>query len=84
MCLVSNQPALFFATAKTQKFKAIENMNVDQLKLCSVIDQASTYIYNTSKVIDKYHRLLVKNKFAISNTLTFPDLIKNLTNSDEY
>lgn len=48
MCLVANQPALYFITAKTHKSKAIEKISVDQLKLCPIIDQAGPYIYNTS------------------------------------
>lgn len=48
MCLVSNQPALYFITGKTHKSKAIEKISVDQLKLCPIIDQAGPYIYYTS------------------------------------
>lgn len=48
MCLVANQPALYFITAKTHKSKAIEKISVDQLKLCPIIDQAGPYICNTS------------------------------------
>ena len=51
---VSNQPAPLFATAKTHKFKSLEEINVDQLKLHPIIDQTGTYLYNTSKVIAKY------------------------------
>ena len=51
---VSNQPARLFATAKTHKFKSLEEINVDQLKLHPIIDQTGTYLYNTSKVIAKY------------------------------
>ena len=35
-------------------------------------------------VIAKYLKPLAKTEFTISDTLAFPDLIKNLTNSDEY
>ena len=35
---VSNQPVRSFATAKTHKFKSLEEINVDQLKLCPIID----------------------------------------------
>ena len=44
MRLVSKQPAQFFVTAKTQKFKSLEEINVDQLKLRPIIDQIGTYI----------------------------------------
>ena len=47
MRIVSNQPAQFFATAKTHKFKSLEEINVDQLKLRPIIDQTGTYIYIT-------------------------------------
>ena len=36
---VSNQPARFFVTTKTHKFNSLEEINVDQLKLCPIIDQ---------------------------------------------
>ena len=60
---VSNLPARFFATAKTQKFKSLEEINVDQLKLRPIIDQTATYIYNASKVIAKYLKPLAKNEY---------------------
>ena len=41
---VSNQPVRFFAAAMTHKFKSLEEINVDQLKLRSIIDQTGTYI----------------------------------------
>ena len=41
---VSNQPARFFATGKTQKFKSLEEINIDQLKLRPIINQTDTYI----------------------------------------
>ena len=41
---VSNQQARFFVTAKTHKFKSVEKINVDQLKL-RPIKQAPIYIY---------------------------------------
>ena len=42
---VSNQPARFFATAKTHKFDTIEDINFKDLKLRPIIDQTGTYIY---------------------------------------
>ena len=44
-CPVSNQPARFFATAKTHKFATIEDINAKDFKLRSIIDQTGTYIY---------------------------------------
>ena len=80
---VLNQPARFFVTAKTHTFKSLEEINVDQHKLRSIMDQTSTFIYNASKVIAKYLKSLAKNEYTTSDTLTFPDLVKNASNSNE-
>ena len=48
-----------------------------------MIDQTGTYIYSTSKVIAKCLKRLAKNDFTLSDTLTFPDLVKNASNSNE-
>ena len=45
--------AAFFATVKTHKFKSIEGISLESLKLCTIIDQTGTYIYNASKVSRK-------------------------------
>ena len=68
MCPVSNRPARFFVTAKTHKFKSLEEINVDQLKLRPIIDQTGTYIYNASKVVAKYLKPLAKNEFTLTGT----------------
>ena len=81
---VLNQPARFIATVDTHKFKTLDEMRVDQLKLCAIIDQTSTYTYNTLKLVAKYHKPLTKNEFTNSNTVVFPDLIKNSINSNGY
>ena len=39
---VSNKPARFFAATKTYKFNTIEEINVEHLKLCPIIDQTGT------------------------------------------
>ena len=39
----SHQPAHLFATAKTHKFKNIDNITIDNLKLRPIIDQIGTY-----------------------------------------
>ena len=65
---VSNQPVRFFVTAKTHKFKSLEEINVDQLKLRPIIDQTGTYIYNASKVVAKYLKPLAKNEFTLTGT----------------
>ena len=81
---VSKQPARFFVTAKTHKFKSLEEINVDQLKLRPIIDQTVTYIYNASRVTAKCLKRLAKNEFTISDASTFPDLVNNASNSNEY
>ena len=49
-----------------------------------IIDQTGTYIYNASKVVAKYLRPLSKNKYSIDDTLTFPNLLRNAEESDDY
>ena len=80
----SNQPGRFFATAKTHKFDSVNDITLDKLKLRPIIDQTGTYIYNASKVVAKYLRPLSKNKYSIDDTLTFPDLLKNAEESEDY
>ena len=41
-------------TAKAQKFKTIETLNDDQLRLRQIIDQIGTLIHRASKVTVKY------------------------------
>ena len=80
----SNQPGRFFATAKTHKFKSIEDISLESLKLRPIIDQTGTYIYNASKVVAKYLSPLPKNEFSITDTLRFPELLKNSGNDESY
>ena len=68
---ISNQPARFFATAKTHKFIKIEDINTQDLKLSPIIDQTGTCIYNASKVIANYLKPLNKNGFIICDMLSF-------------
>ena len=81
---ISNQPARFFATAKSHKFNKIEDINIQDLKLRPIIDQTSTYIYSASKVIANYLKPLAKNNFIISDALSFPDMLKKAVNSEDY
>ena len=46
--------------------------------------QTGTYIYNASKVIANYLKPLAKNDFIISDTLSFPDMLKEAVNSEDY
>lgn len=82
--VVSNQPARFFVTAKTQKLETIEEINVAKLKLPLIIYQTCSYAHNAVKVIAKYLKSLAKNEFTVSDTLILPELIKNSNKSDEY
>ena len=75
---VSNQPARSIATAKTHKFDTTEDINVKDLKLRPIIDQTGTYIYDASKVVAQFLKPLAKNNFTISDTLAFPELLKNI------
>ena len=84
MPTVSNQPARFLATAKQLKFDTIEDINVKDLKLRTIIDQTGTYIYDASKVVVQFLKPLARNEFTISDTLAFPELLKNIENSDDY
>ena len=68
---ISNQPARFFATAKTHKFIKIEDINIQDLKFSPIIDRTGTCIYNASKVIANYLKPLNKNGFIISDMLSF-------------
>ena len=69
----SSQPARLFATAKTNKFTDIKQMNTNDLKLCPIIDQTGTHLYDFSKVIAQYLQPLAINEYTISDTLSFPD-----------
>ena len=62
----------------------LKNINVDNLKLRPIIDQTGTYIYNASKVVAKYLKILAKNQFTIIDTLSLPSLSKSAVNYDEY
>ena len=76
----SNQPGRNL----THKFDSVNDITLDKLKWRPIIDQTGTYIYNASKVVAKYLRPLSKNKYSIDDTLTFPDLLKNAEESDDY
>ena len=81
---VSNQPARFFATAKTHKFTSLNDITVENLKLRPITDLTGTYTYNTSKVIANYLRPLSKNQYTISDTLKFPELLKSADPNANY
>ena len=68
----SDQRGQFFTTAKTHNFQYIEDISLGSLRLRPIIDQAETYIYNTSKFVVKYISPLSKNELSITATLSFP------------
>ena len=79
----SSHSGRFYPKAKTHMFDSANHITLDKLKLRPIIDQTGTYISNASKVVAKYLRPLSKNKHAIDDTLTFPDLFKNAEESDD-
>ena len=81
---ISNQPARFFATAKTHKFKSFDDITLEELKLRPIIDQTGTHTQQAAKIVSKYLKPLAKNKYVINNTLKFPELLKGSPiNEDE-
>ena len=83
---VSNQPARFFATAKTHRFDDHSLINLDDLKFRRIIDQSNTYSYNAAKIASDYLQRLAHNDYVIKDTLTFAEIIKNdvLDPKEEY
>ena len=47
----SNQPAKLYGTAKTQKFKYINEITKEQIKFLPMIDQKGTCTYGAAQVI---------------------------------
>ena len=64
----SNQAGRFIDTAKTHKFKSIEDISLESLKLRPMIHQTGTQIYNALKVIAKYRGPLSSNEFSITDS----------------
>ena len=78
----SSQPARLFATSKTHKFIDIKQLNIN--KLHPIIDQTGTHLYDCSKVNAQYLQPLAINQYTISETLSFPNILKeNLLDSNE-
>ena len=63
-----NQADRFIATAKTHKFKSIEDISLESLKLRPMIHQTGTQIYNALKVIAKYRSPFSSNEFSITDS----------------
>ena len=64
----SNQPAKLYGTAKTHKFKDINEITKEQIKFLPMIDQKGTYTYGAAQVISQYLKPLRKNEFTIEDT----------------
>ena len=56
------------------------------MKLRPIIDQTGTQLYDCSKIIAQYLQPLVINKYTISDTLYFPDILREnpLDSNEEY
>ena len=82
----SSQLARLFATTKSHKFTDIKQRNINNLKLRPIIDQSGTHPYDCLKIIIRYLQALVINEYTISNTLSFPDILKenSLDSNEEY
>ena len=79
-----SQSARLFATAKTHKFTDTKQININNLKLHPIIDQTGTHLYDCSKVISQYLQPLAINEYTISDSLSFPDILReNLLDSNE-
>ena len=69
---------------KTHKFTDIKKININDLKLRPIIDQTRTDLYDCSKIIEQYLKLLTMNEYMISDTLSFLDILReNLLHSNE-
>ena len=55
---------------------------LESLKLRPAIDQRGSYIYNASNVIANYLTPFSENEFSITDTLSFPELLKNSSNDE--
>ena len=74
----SNQPARFFATAKTHKFETFDEINLTDIKLRPIINQSVTCYYTASQVVAKFLKPLAGNQYVIKDTQTFQSLLQNL------
>ena len=79
MTPASHEPGKLYATAKTHKFNWLDDITVENLKVCPIISQIGTYTYNTSRVISQYLKPLCENEYKINDTQTFASMIKNQT-----
>ena len=82
----SSQPARLFATRKTHKFIDIKQLNINNMKLHPIIDQTGTHLHDCSKINAQYLQPLAINQYTISETLSFPEILKEtlLDSNEEY
>ena len=79
---ISNKTACFLVTDKMNKFNTTQDINVKDLRLRPITDCTGTYIFDTMNIVATFLKLLSRNEFTISDTLAFPELLKNTENSD--
>ena len=86
MLLTTRLSARPFATAKTHKFTATNQLNTNNLKLCPIIDQTGTHLYDYSKIIAQYLQPLAINEYTVSDSLSFSDILweNPLDSNEEY
>ena len=65
-----NQPARFFATAKTHKFNNLY-ISIQNFHLRPIIDQINTAHYNSAKMLSNYLKPISYKKYTINNTQVF-------------
>ena len=54
------------------------------MKICPIIDQTGTHLYDCSEIIAQCLQPLAINEYTISDTLSFPDILReNLLDSNE-
>ena len=61
---------------ETHELIDINQIVINDLKLCPIIDQTGTLFYHCSKIITQYLEPLVINKHMMSDTLSFLDILR--------
>ena len=68
-----NQPARFFATAKTHKFNNLSD--IQNLPLRPIMNQIGTAYYKSAKMLSNYLKPISYNKYTINNAQVFPKML---------
>ena len=71
----SNRPGRIFATT-THKYKSLDVITVDNIKLRPIIDQTIGFSQAVAKVVSGYLLPLSTNEYVINNTLLSPEFVK--------